>query len=349
MNKEEARPEWACPWCAGGLRCSDEECRCASCGRLWPVVEGVPHFVSEAPYWGEIPESKLQDILEATKTEHWREVFRASNDPDIARAFTFIANLNRTSWQYFLPSGNGRSALCVGEGMGATADALSPNYATVVAVEPVLARVQFMRRRFSQDRVDNVRIVRASFPHVPFPRQSFDLVVFNGVIEWLPSGHPSENPAAVQLAGLRKAFELLRSGGHVYVGIENRWCYEYFLGARDPHANVRWVTIVPRRVANWLMRRAKADRYEHYLYGSRGYRRLLQRAGFTEPQVFIAIDSYNQPEFIVPIDGAPSHYFFRRMDGSSTRPHRRVLRWTAEHLGILGHLQYAFILIASKP
>src|SRR6185503_3212751 len=144
-------------------------------------------------------------ILEATKTQHWRDVFRASNDPDIARAFTFIANLNRTTWQYFLPSGKGRSALCVGAGMGATADALSRNYATVVALEPVLARVQFMRRRFSQDRVDNVRIVRASFPNVPCPRQSFELVVFNGVIEWLPSGHPSENPYAVQLAGLRKA------------------------------------------------------------------------------------------------------------------------------------------------
>jgi SAM-dependent methyltransferase len=349
MTSEAAWPEWACPWCAGGLRCSDEECRCPSCGRHWPVIEGVPHFVSEAPYWGEIPESKLQDILKATTTEPWREVFRASNDPDIARAFTFTANLNRTSWQYFLPSGKGRSALCVGEGMGATADALSPNYATVVAVEPVLARVQFMRRRFSQDRVDNVRIVRASFPNVPFARQSFDLVVFNGVIEWLPSGHPSENPSAVQLAGLRKAFELLRRGGHVYIGIENRWCYEYFLGARDPHVNVRWVTIVPRRVANWLMRRAKADRYENYLYGSGGYRRLLQRAGFSEPQVFIAIDSYNRPEFIVPIDGASSRYFFRRMEGRSTRPQRRVLRWTAEHLGILGHLQYAFILIASKP
>ena len=349
MSGKDVFPEWACPWCAGGLTWSDEDCRCASCGKLWPVVEGVPHFVSEAPYWGEIPEPKLQNILEATKTEHWRDVFRTSNDPDIARAFTFIANLNRTSWQYFLPSGKGRCALCVGEGMGATAAALSPNYATVVALEPVLARVQFMRRRFSQDRVDNVRVVRASFPDVPFPQQSFDLVVFNGILEWLPAGHPSENPAAVQAASLRKAFDLLRPGGHVYVGIENRWCYEYFLGARDPHANVRWVTIVPRRVADWLMKRANARRYENYLYGSRGYRRLLHRAGFRDPQVFIAMDSYNQPEFIVPIDGAPARYFFRTMDRPSGRLHRRVIRSTAEHLGILGHLQYAFILIASKP
>ena len=183
MIREEAWPEWACPCCAAGITCSDEECLCASCGRRWPVVDDVPHFVSEPPYRGQLPESKLRNILEATKTEPWREVFRASNDPDIVRAFTFIANLNRTSWQYFLPSGTGRCALCVGEGMGATADALSANYATVIAVEPALARVQFMRRRFLQDRVDNVRIVRASFPQVPFPRQSFDLVVLNGVIE----------------------------------------------------------------------------------------------------------------------------------------------------------------------
>ena len=341
--------DWACPRCAGDLTCSGDEYRCGLCGGAWPVVDGIPHFVSEARYWGEISEPKLQSILEATRTQHWKDVFRASADPDIARAFAFIANLNRTSWQYFLLSGKDRSALCVGEGMGATADALSRNYASVVALEPVLPRVQFMRRRFSQDQIDNVHIVRASFPDVPCRPRSFDLVVFNGVIEWLPSGHPSENPGAVQLAGLRKAFELLRSGGHVYVGIENRWCYEYFLGALDPHVHVRWVTIVPRRVANWLMRRANARRYEPYLYGSRGYRRLLRRAGFSETQVFIAQESYNEPEFIVPVTGTPSRYFFRTIAGKSARPHRRLIQEIAERLGILGHLQYAFILIARKP
>jgi len=348
LSGATAHPEWACPSCGERLSFSDEA-HCTQCRSVWPVIDGVPHFVSDAPYWGEISEQKLRAILEAARTRHWREVFRASNDPELAHAFTSIANLNRTTWQYFLPSGNGRSALCVGEGMGATSAALSPNYSSVVAVEPVLPRVQFMQRRFSQDGIDNVRIVRARFPVVPFAPQSFDLVVFSGVIEWLPSGHPSENPTAVQRAGLRRAFELLRPGGHLSIGIENRWCYEYFLGARDPHVDVRWVTIAPRPLANWLMRRVHAERYENYLYGSRGYRRLLRSAGFSDTQVFNAIDSCDQPEFVVPVDGAPCRYFFRTMDQSSGRRQRRVIRWMTERLGILGHLQYSFILIASKP
>src|SRR5947207_6383031 len=107
------------------------------------------------------------------KTRHWKEVLCAVDDPEIARAFTFITNLNRVNWQYLLPSGRGRAALCVGEGMGTTAHALAANYATVVATEQVLSRVEFMRRRFNQDEINNVRIVRATFPDLPFAPESF--------------------------------------------------------------------------------------------------------------------------------------------------------------------------------
>jgi SAM-dependent methyltransferase len=285
--------------------------------------------------------------LEATRTAYWKDVFRSSDDAEIAGVFTFIANLNRTSWQYLLPPGKGKSALCVGEGMGATAHALSANYGAVVALEPVLSRVEFMRRRFNQDGIDNVCIVRSSFPDVPFAEQSFDLIVFNGVIEWLPQAQPSKSPWRVQVAALGKAFQLLRPGGHVYIGIENRWCYEYFLGAKDPHVGLRWVTILPRPVANRVMRMAKGVRYHAYLYGSRGYRRLLRDAGFST-QVFVAKESYNKPEAIVPLKGAPSRYFFRYLDSTSGRSHRRLLQWMAERVGILARLQYAFILIGRK-
>jgi len=341
-------PVWACTHCGGPLSCSHTRYSCDACGQFWPVIDGIPHFVSDASYWGEIEESKLSWILEQMKTRHWREVLCTADDPDVARLFPFIANLNRVNWQYLLPSGRGRSALSIGEGMGTTVHALAANYATVVALEPVLSRVEFMRRRFIQDEIDNVRVVRAAFPDVPFAPGSFDLVVFNGVVEWLPSGQPSKPPTEVQLAGLRKAFGLLKPGGHVYVGIENRWSYEYFLGATDPHVLVPWVTILPRPIANWLMMRSTGRRYDAYLYGSRGYVRLLRKAGFATVEVLIAKGSYNNPEFIVPTGGVASQYFFRAMDVKPQGSLRRLIQATALKLGLLGHIQYAFDVIGTK-
>src|SRR6266850_5491702 len=182
---------WACPRCGHWLKRSNARYTCDGCEHSWPVVDGIPHFISDAPYWGEIPEAKLRWVLDQMRARHWTEVFRAADDPDLVHIFPFLSNLNRANWQYLLPSGKGRTALCIGEGMGTTAHALAANYARVVALEPVLSRVEFMRQRFAQDGVTNVHVVRATFPAVPFAPGSFDLVVFNGVIEWLPSGQPS--------------------------------------------------------------------------------------------------------------------------------------------------------------
>ena len=239
---------------------------------------------------GDISEAALQSAIDQMATGYWRDVFERSNDPDVVHAFRFVANQNRTAWQYFLPSGRGRSALCIGEALGATADALSRNYASVVALEPSPSRVRFMRLRFSQDRIHNVHIVRGAFADVPFGPRSFDLVALNGAVAPLP--------------GLRRAFELLRPGGNLFVCVERR---------------------------------------------RRRYRRLLRRAGFTAVQLFIAIDSCDEPEFIVPIDGAPSRFFFRQFDVAVRPLHRLVLRWIADRLGILGRLRRSFMMTATRP
>lgn len=47
-------------------------------------------------------------------------------------------------------------------------------------------RVEFMRQRFEQDGVANVQLIMSSFAQMPFPESFFDLIVLNGVLEWLP-------------------------------------------------------------------------------------------------------------------------------------------------------------------
>jgi SAM-dependent methyltransferase len=348
----DADLRWACPACEAEIASATEPYECSACRRSWPVIDGIPHFVADAPYWGEIPEPQMAALLNDMQRRHWKTALRSSDDPAVVRAALFIQNQSRANWQYLLPAGQAHSALCVGEGMGTTAQALAGNYRTVVAMEPVGLRVEFMRRRFEQDAVRNIRVIRASFPHVPFAKHSFDLVVFNGVLEWLPSSDPARDPYAVQCGALRKAFDLLKPGGHVYVGIENRWCFEYFLGANDPHVGVPWVTILPRAIANRVMKRVAGRRYDTYLYGSRGYRRLLKQAGFAASDVFVAKPSYNEPESLVPIAGhaagTVAKYFFDAIDAQPRSRIRRIIHYLASRLNLLGEIQYAFAVIGRK-
>jgi SAM-dependent methyltransferase len=339
---------WACPACSASLTASTERYECSGCRSSWPVIDGIPHFISDAPYWGEITESQMTTLLNDMQRHHWKTALASSDDPAVARVSHFVQNRNRANWQYLLPPGETRSALCVGEGMGTTAQALAINYRTVAAMEPVSLRVEFMRRRFEQDAVRNIRVIRARFPDAPFAKDSFDLVVFNGVLEWLPSGDPARDPYAVHCGALRKAFDLLKPGGHVCLGIENRWCYEYFLGAKDPHVGLPWVTILPRALANRVMQSVAGRRYDTYLYGSRGYRRLLKQAGFATSDVFVAKPSYNDPQSLVPIAGAVAQYFFRAIDAQPRGRLRRVIQFLASRSGMLGDIQYAFTVIGRK-
>jgi hypothetical protein len=63
----------------------------------WPVVDGVPHFVSEVPYWDEIPEPRLQDLLGAATTEPWREVFRGRTSGALVGGHRRLGDLSLTN------------------------------------------------------------------------------------------------------------------------------------------------------------------------------------------------------------------------------------------------------------
>lgn len=48
-----------CPVCREPLDISNDQVNCNSCDRVWPVEGGVPRFISNAPYWGELSEEKM--------------------------------------------------------------------------------------------------------------------------------------------------------------------------------------------------------------------------------------------------------------------------------------------------
>jgi SAM-dependent methyltransferase len=336
----------ACPCCETRLRQEhDLLLVCPQCRQSWPIVDGTPQFVEEFPYWGEIPLQQMQEVNRRAATS-WKSALLSSQDPVVKRASEMILNLDRANWCLLTTLPENSRVLDLGAGMGTNSHALALRYREVVAVEPVSERVQFMKQRFEQEGLD-VRVVRTSLWHLPFEKGSFDLIVMNGVLEWVAQGQPGD-PRRLQEGALRTAARLLRRGGVLYVGIENRYAAGHFVGYRDPHCSLPWVTILPRPLAHlYAKRRGELEGYRNYLYSPKGYRKLLQQSGFSSVDCYLAIPSYNHPRYYIPLENRVFSYFTRNFAGAG-RGIRSVARECALRLGLLKYLQYSFALVATK-
>ena len=214
-------------------------------------------------------------------------------------------------------------------------------------MEPVQERIAFMRQRFSQEGLSNIKIIRSSLWTLPFAPGSMDLVAMNGVLEWVAEGIPGD-PEELQLKALRNAAALLRPGGALYLGIENRFTLGYFVGYTDPHCGLPFVTVLPRPVANWYAKRKGTAGYRNYLYSSRGYRNLLRRAGFSSVEVYAAIPSYNHPRYLIPLKGPEFQHYARCFERSPRHWLFKTLKAGLLRTNLMQHLTYSFAIIARK-
>ncbi len=122
----------------------------------------------------------------------------------------------------------------------------------------------------------------------------------------------------------------------------------YFIGYRDPHCGLPFVTILPRPLAHWYARRKGQDGYRNYLYSSRGYRRLLESNGFKSTEIYIAVPSYNHPRFLVPPKRNVFSYFSKNFNSGQRSRLRQMLQQLLLRVGLLGYLEYSYVILARK-
>jgi SAM-dependent methyltransferase len=348
QEKESWFDELQCTECESSLRLVDGQLLCDGCRVVVPLRNGVPEFVTDFPYWGEIPQRQMAEVNRRAAMGSWKAALLDFDDAKVQEASEMILNLDRANWKYLLDLPPESRVLDAGSGTGTNSHALALQFEEVVALEPVRERIDFMRLRFAQERLSNIRIVRSSLWKLPFAPQSFDLAVMNGVLEWVPQGQTGD-PRELQLAALSRMHRLLRPGGLLYIGIENRTAPGYFIGYPDPHCRLPFVTVLPRPLAQWYARRrGQKEGYRNYLYTSHGYRKLLAAAGFRDVQIWLALPSYNHPRFLVPTHGGAPSYYFQNFVPCSGNWVRKLSRGLLLKTGILKHLEYAYVILARK-
>ena len=345
LNQES---DLVCPDCSRGLVGSEKVFSCPSCSRRWPIEDGVPRFCESDEFWAEpgLTRELFKDLLAQMRSGNWKDVLRNHPSADVRRNYQFISDPNRADWHELIGLDRDSVVLDLGAGTGGISEKLSRHCGTVYAVERVLERVEFMRIRFQQEGCNNISVVRADSDSLPFRENFFDLIVLNGVLEWLPFQRKNENPRSVQLFYLQKLRRLLKPNGTLYIGIENRTNYSLFLGAPDPHISVPFVAVLPRVLASLICRMTIGDVYRPYLYSHLGYRKLLGESGYRDVEVLSALPSYNEPRSIISL-----HKHSIEFVDSVWVTKNRISSWVKSimiRLDLLKYFGHSYILFARK-
>ncbi|HBB67277.1 MAG TPA: hypothetical protein DCZ93_08245 [Elusimicrobia bacterium] len=332
--------KFCCAACGGALEPEAGGWKCAACAAFWPIRDGIPFFSGREYYFADVPEPEMDRLLAETAARGWKpaahDFLRRANPG----SYKLAGDESRSDWKFIFPLTRESSVLDLGCGFGSIAFSLSRRCGKVAAMDISAKRLKYVSLRAAQEKTANIfPVFGGDAPRLPFPDGSFDLVVLNGVLEWLGLFGGDKDPRDVQLEKLREIHRVLKPGGSVYIGIENRTGYVYFFGGTD-HGGTRFTTLMPRFMADLVSRLTGRGPYRTYTYTEAGYRRLLAEAGFGKADFYATIPSYRDVYFLAPLGDARilDHFFARLFQVPSLR--RRILRAGARLLLKLGVFRY---------
>jgi SAM-dependent methyltransferase len=188
----------------------------------------------------------------------------------------------RAQWRFVLPLSPSSRVLDLSCGWGAVALNLAESCELVVAADACPAQALFVAQRVRQMGQGNVFPLQLGLDRsFPFSEGFFDAVVLISVLGWVRG-------AEAQRLILRRVRDVLRPGGFLFLAEANRLGLDRLVGGR-----------------------AAGE-----LRTPRGYRAMLQSAGFRDFRMYAPAPSHLEPFFMIPLDRhAPLAYFLREIVG----------------------------------
>jgi SAM-dependent methyltransferase len=334
-------PVHCCPECLGDLDASGGLLRCSQCCKDYPVIDGVPLLSRGRDfYYGEVSREVMHTVLARAKIVGWQTALLEHADSELSMDFyDYSAPDNRTGFKFLLDRFDGGTVLDFGCGLGANTHSLARNFSKVYATDLTLERAQFTLVRALQEKLLNVNVFCCGdTPYIPLKDQSVDVVVLDGVLEWLPESRPGE-PRSIQIEFLKELGRILKHDGYLFIGIENRIGYGYFLGKIEEHTRLRFASLLPRRIANIYSLWLRGKPIRTYTYTRWGYQSLLESGGFAAVDYWGLIPDYREIEKAVTLkDRSMIREAFNEQTVKKRLRNvvlRATLPWMVESFGIL--------------
>ena len=281
-----------------------------------PIREnnGIKIFSEEDFYW---QKSITRDQIKLLQKELDSEPIMGAAEK-VGINSSYISTYHRSDMIYFLPYKEKAdfSVLDLGAGFGNITIPLSKKMpeAKVYAVDASLDILEVASKQAKWEKCTNIDFIKTDIlekKELPFKEKSFDLIIMNGVLEWVGTGTKTGNPRKHQVEVLRYLKSLLKEDGSLYVGIEGRFFPGYFAKVKDPHSGLRFTSVLPRKIADWLCRKNGLIGYRTYTYSYLGYSKLFKEVGFNteKMETIYPVASYKDPYFLFSYRDKTAYYF----------------------------------------
>jgi ubiquinone/menaquinone biosynthesis C-methylase UbiE len=305
-----------CPHCHSDMIEKNNEITCSGCKTVFSIKDGLKDFrKGDEPYWCEVSQNQMPELLNNSKNTGWHKAIKEFCDKrKDSGLYKMVTDQDRASWHYLVPIERNSTVLDVGSGWGSITFSLAKYYSQVVSLDNTYERISFSNIRKNQDNINNIQCICGSVLKLPFPDKTFDLVVMNGVLEWMGLSDNSKPVETNQLNSLREINRVLKKDGHIYLAIENRFGIDMLLGYRDHHSMLKFATIMPRFMADIYSRIVRKKPYRTYTYSMIGLKKLLYKSGFTNEQFYYPVNSYRKFYYIIPLHiNNPLEYCFTNL------------------------------------
>ena len=216
-----------------------------------------------------------ETLLEIVRTEEDLEkrLQNENNEMFLYQLSSIRQNILR--WFDFNPDA---SLLEVGAECGAITALFCENVEQVVAVEVSKRRAMINATRNKSYK--NLEVFVGNFNNIRF-KQKFDYITMIGVLEYSAYYSDSHEPF---LDMLKKAKDLLKPGGKLFVAIENKYGLKYWAGAAEEHTGRFFDGIEGYRSADVVRTFSKSS-----------LKALLQQAGFKDSVFYYPVPDYKMP------------------------------------------------------
>ena len=285
----------------------------------------------EAGYWSNLDQNENDEFIEYLKSASSAKDALIKMYPQY---YDVVFSPKREAGLELLELEGDEACVDYGCMWGALTVPLAKRTRFVLGVDQTIHSLTFLRRRIEDEKLANIDLLCENLNRMPIVKKKFDVAIVNGVLEWIPEKGEIElkryygkeakktysyNPKDMQIDFLKKVYSNLNAGGKLYLAIENRYDFKMFFGVKDPHANLMFTSILPRKMANFISMRNLGRPYVNWLYSFSTLKNILRNVGFNTVNLYSCFPDYRFPKFISPyehkLEGFTSTISARNADG----------------------------------